>query len=76
MFDDRVAAVVEQTPLRKLTLFDVNNFDVDAIMALGHRFDAIDHRCAVVVAVGESDGAHGYFVLSEDQRLSPKSSAQ
>jgi hypothetical protein len=58
MFDDGIAAVVEQGGFESLTILNVKNLHMDIVVPLGHRLDAIDHRRTVVVAVGESHGAH------------------
>lgn len=59
MLDDHVAAAIEQRGFEFLLWFDMEHFDIDAIVAFCHRLDAVDHRRAVVVPVGEADGGHG-----------------
>ncbi len=59
MFDDDIAMSVEQRGFELSLLFDLNDFDRNAVVAFGQRFDAVDDRRAVVVAVGEADGTHG-----------------
>ena len=63
MFDDRIAPAIKQRRFELAVRFDMKHFDTDAIMELGHGFDAVDNRRAVVVAIGEADGAHSHFVL-------------
>jgi hypothetical protein len=57
MFDNHVAGMIEQRRFELALRFDVNDFDMDAVMAFGQGFDAVNNRRAVVVAVGEADGA-------------------
>ena len=64
MFDDRVAAPVEQRVLEGLPVVNVHHFDAHAVVLFGHGFDAIDDGCAVVIAIGEANRRHLVFAVS------------
>jgi len=38
---------------------DLNHLNFNAVAALGHRFDAVDDRGAVVIPIGKPHGSHG-----------------
>jgi hypothetical protein len=50
-----VCGAVEQRRLVLRFVLDVDDVDVDAVVAPGHLFDTEDHRGPVVVAIGELD---------------------
>jgi len=58
VLDDHVAGIVERRGFELLAVLDLNDLNVDAVVLLGHRLDAIDDRRAVVVAVSKPNGPH------------------
>ena len=58
MLDNDVAGFVEQRGFEDVAFFDLDNLDIDPVMALRHGFDAVDHRCAVVVPIRKANGRH------------------
>src|SRR5882724_3663932 len=58
VLDDDVTGIIEQSRLEFPFRLNLNDFDMDAVVTLGHRFNAVDDRRAVVIAIGKPDGSH------------------